>query len=137
MAAPPMPIPPIPSGALLNSSSGSGAPVPTLQTKRKVVLPEGLAGHHSIPHHGDPWHQWEGFVVILVLLHIAVLAFYSYVLYRERRDKRERRRVAGGSSVIKGEGIRGTSGAAKAVSSPLSGWRTPKDILEKQRLGKA
>jgi hypothetical protein len=64
---------------------------PTLQnlsalpTKRKVVLPEGLSGHHHIPHH-DPWHQWEGLIVILVILHIGVLLFYTWILMEVSTD---------------------------------------------------
>ncbi|GAX82391.1 hypothetical protein CEUSTIGMA_g9819.t1 [Chlamydomonas eustigma] len=115
--------------------------VSSLPTKRKVVLPEGLSGHHHIPHH-DPWHQWEGLIVILVILHIGVLLFYAWILMEDKKKEKKQRsmhssiedrnRKGGGTFSLRG----GTLGNSPANKNE---WRTPKEILasyQKQRLGK-
>lgn len=94
-------------------------------------MPQGLSGHHTIPHHADPWHQWEGFVVILVLLHVAVLAFYAWVLYHDKKDKKDRKKA--GYKEGKAPSAKPSSHSSGGI---MAAWRTPKDILQKQRLGK-
>eukprot|EP00195_Chlamydomonas_chlamydogama_P006447 CAMPEP_0202899974 /NCGR_PEP_ID=MMETSP1392-20130828/9359_1 /ASSEMBLY_ACC=CAM_ASM_000868 /TAXON_ID=225041 /ORGANISM="Chlamydomonas chlamydogama, Strain SAG 11-48b" /LENGTH=122 /DNA_ID=CAMNT_0049586279 /DNA_START=332 /DNA_END=700 /DNA_ORIENTATION=- len=120
---------------------GSKAPVPNITaalpvitaasttTKRKVVLPEGLSGHHTLPHH-DPWHQWEGLVVILVVVHLMALVFYVWVLYSGDAAKRR----SG-----KEHGSRASSQHKLSGPWRSTEWRSPKEILaayQKQRLGK-
>lgn len=126
------------------------ANVSTVATKlkKKVIMHhEGVLGHHTVTHaSSDPWHQWEGFVVILVLLHILILVFYAWVLYKDKGKQKRRNTGLCDNAPTKenlGRHNKSSGEAAGAAAAAAAGfiaqWRTPKDVLaarEKLRLGK-
>jgi hypothetical protein len=92
---------------------------------KQVVLPEGLSSPHNQHHSKDPWHQFEGLVFALIVIHMAAFAFWCYLLYKSRSKRAE------GSS----------SGSSRGKSAAGQGeWKSPKEILkayQKAQLGKA
>ena len=71
-----------PASASKIGGSGSRGGFFGLKTRhRATVIHEELLGHRSVPsshHSSDPWHQWEGLVIILVILHVLVILFYAW-----------------------------------------------------------
>lgn len=95
--------------------------------RQHVVLPQGLDPHHVTPHghRRQQWEQWEGLVLVLVLVHLVALAFWASLLYSTRQAKR-------------GEAAGRDARGAGAAAQPQR-WRTPRDVLlaaQKARLGK-
>lgn len=120
---------------LSHPASGKGA------ARLHVVLPQGLDPHHVTPHHShhlrrDAWHQWEGLVLVLVLVHLLALAFWASLLYSTRANRQSR--ASGGAAAKRAAATAAASSAAAAAQQPQK-WRTPRDVLlsyQKARLGK-
>jgi hypothetical protein len=110
--------------------------------KKHVVLPQAMSihalhtgmhqhapGHPDHPqHHRDPFHQFEGLLGVLVVVHLAAFGFWCYLLYASRKRKQEKAAAVGGSSSVPG------------ASSKLGDWRSPRDVLkayQKAHLGKS
>eukprot|EP00798_Chlamydomonas_sp_ICE-L_P004392 gene4392-14518_t len=72
--------------ASIDAPGGEDAGLLASGAKRRVVHQD-LSGHHTVAHQ-DPWHQWEGLVFVLLVIHILALVFWSYVLYKERSRKK-------------------------------------------------
>lgn len=100
--------------------------------RQHVVLPQGLDPHHVTlhGHRRQQWEQWEGLVLVLVLVHLVALAFWASLLYSTREQRRAKRGDAAAG--------RDSSRVAGAAAQPQR-WRTPRDVLlsaQKARLGK-
>jgi hypothetical protein len=109
-----------------------------------VVLPQGLDPHHVTPHHShhlrrDAWHQWEGLVLVLVLVHLLALAFWASLLYSTRANRQGRAGSGSGAAASKRGAAAAAGSAAAAGAAQPQKWRTPRDVLlsyQKARLGK-
>jgi hypothetical protein len=101
-----------------------------MPTKQHVVLPHSEHLYPQHTQHKDAWHQFEGLVFALVMIHVAAFAFWCYLLYKSKAA-----RAADGSGP-KG----GVKAGAAAAATAAGDWKTPKEILkayQKAQLGKA
>ena len=102
-----------------------------MATKQHVVLPQTqhMYPQHQHEQHKDAWHQFEGLVFALIVIHVAAFAFWCYLLYKSRASKAEA-----------ASGAKGVKAGAAAAATAAGGIKSPKDILkayQKAQLGKA
>lgn len=102
-----------------------------MPTKQHVVLPH--QQHHLYPQHQqqqqhkDAWHQFEGLVFALVMIHVAAFAFWCYLLYKSKAARAD-------------AAAKGGARTGKPAAATGGDWKAPKDILkayQKAQLGKS
>lgn len=105
-----------------------------MPSKQHVVLPH--SQHHQLypqqhqpASHKDAWHQFEGLVFALVMIHVAAFAFWCYLLYKSKAARAE----------AAGTGKGGVKAGAAAAATAAGVGKSPKEILkayQKAQLGK-